>query len=371
MNTREMTLPNFSLGWELEAIKRASRHVPGIECGHDGSVGGEALEYRIKKEHVYDPQKSLDCLRMLATDPDIEVNSSCGFHVHIGLGKRSRRLHEWAQWFVQLAREVETEAFQAVPSSRRESSYCRSWKRERSPIGNLSYDRNKMENRDRYNWVNPVEIFRPGGIRTVEIRLMGDTKRYTYLLAWVAVCRLMAQSSWALLSDASRLESEKHNIREALKLVREHFCMPGASKKSTAKMAVYLAAKARLSYPFGNPLHGLAETERTLRVCSQEAGTERWLTNYYAMEKAARDAARSGPPVTMEAGIAVGDTVLATRVDPDAGISIGNYYRVIGLNRGCHQNIRLAIGNSLEGWVVPSSCLRVADRVGGVPVCAG
>lgn len=376
MNTKELMLPNFSLGWELEATKRASRRVLGIECGHDGSVGGEALEYRIKREHVYDPQKSLECLRLLATDPELEVNSSCGFHVHVGLGKRSRLLHEWAQWFVQLAREVEVEAFAAVPLSRRESTYCRSWKREISPIGNLSYNANKMGNRDRYNWVNPVEIFRPGGIRTVEIRLMGNTKRYTYLLSWVAVCRMMAQSSWSLLGDASRLESEKRNIKEALKLIKDNFLGEGISKKQVAKTAVYLASKAGLTCPFGHPLAKVRDAESALSLSAyndSREDSERWIRNFREMERASMTAHAipQGTIIPTEDGIAVGDTVQAVEVDPDHGITRGDYYRVTQLQGGDRRNIRITLAGNPSGWIVPSNCLRVVERIGGVPISVG
>src|ERR1700686_5125907 len=114
MRLKEESLPNFSIGWELEAIHRASKKVEGVECGHDGSVSGEGLEYRTKREVVFSPVKSMESLRALSTDKELKVDQSCGFHVHVGLGRRSRRIQEWAQWFVQLAREVEVEAFAAV-----------------------------------------------------------------------------------------------------------------------------------------------------------------------------------------------------------------------------------------------------------------
>lgn len=377
MKLHEMTLPQITLGWELEARHSAGIHVPGVECGHDGSVGGQGLEYRIKREHVYNVEKSLRCLRTLATDPLLEVDSSCGFHVHLGLARRTRRLHDWAQWFVQLAREVESSAFKAVPSSRVDNHYCRSWRVEPGAIGNLSYHPSKHSNRDRYQWVNPVEVFRPGGIRTVEIRLLGNTKRYTYLLAWISICRLMAQSSWALIFDASRLEEQKRNIQEAFKLCRETFLVEGVPKKQVVKNALYLATKAGLTQPFGKPLAELSEIEQRLSYKMERAtfAPNEWTTavngmriEYDRVRTLADQRAQSGQTSGIEL-FTVGDVVQALAEDEDCGIMPGEHYRVSSVNGGSsRQPLGLLIRPDRVWWVHPRCVRRVEDTTGVVCV---
>jgi len=366
VNQREMMLPQITLGWELEATHRASVHVPGVEVGHDGSVDGEGLEYRIRKEHVTNVAKSLGCLRAIATDPALTVNASCGFHVHLGLANRSRRLHDWAQWFVQLAREVETDAFKAVPPSRTDNAYCRSWRVNPESIGALQYHPSKHCNRDRYQWVNPVEVFRPGGIRTVEIRLMGATARYTWLLSWISVCRLMAMSSWALIFDASRLEKEKKNLQESFKLVRDSFILPDVPKKVAAKTAVFLASKAGLLEPFGKPLEKLQERERIMQYHAREESTDSraWRNVLERMSQefeAARSNARVYPPLPAH-GYCVGDTVQVTSPTQDGGVEVGHRYRVTALNPDNSQPIGV-IAPINNPWWVAANCVRLIDRV--------
>lgn len=360
---RELTLPKFSLGWELEAVHRAENKITGIECGHDSSVNGESLEYRIKKENVFDPSKSLESLRALTVSPGLQVDPSCGFHVHIGLGRRSRRLHDWAKWFVQLAREVETEAFEAVPSSRRASDYCRSWKANPQAIGTHQYNASKGANENRYQWVNPVEIFRPGGIRTIEIRLMGNCKRYTHLLSWIACCRLMAQSSWALMFDPTRLESEKQTVRSAFALVRDTFMTAGVPKKKVAKNAVYLAEKAGLIYPFGHPLQLIHKVESDIHFRESDRERRSWEAQFTAMKRE-YDRALRAPLSERINGIASGDTVRCISPDADEGLAVGHYYRVLKVNTVSRTPYAVCVAREGNSFNVSFECLEVVERIG-------
>lgn len=371
MNNIEAGLPNITLGWELEATGRARRPLSGIEVGHDGSVSGDGLEYRVKRELVHTPDKSLAALRTLATDPYLQVNRSCGFHVHIGLAKRSRKIHAWAGWFVQLARDLESYAFAAVPESRRANNYCRSWKESRGSIIAQQYSASKGSNQLRYNWVNPVEIFRPGGIRTIEVRLMGDTKRYTYLLAWISVCRLMAISSWALLFDPSRLEFEREELKKSFNLVRDNFLRTDVPSSTVAKTALYLSQKAGLSLPFGRSLEKIGRVERDLVSRAQMADKER--KEYDALMKAMRQSvdehrerviSGSRPP---EGIIIPGDTVRCIRVPEDGGLTVGNFYRVVEVQAmGC-----IVLNDDGLRWHVHYRHLRLAETLRGrVPISA-
>lgn len=362
----EAGLPKLTLGWELEAIARARRVVPGIETTHDGSVGGEQLEYRVKRELVYAPDKSVAALRSLATDPALKVDRSCGFHVHIGLGKRTRRLHEWAAWFVTLGREVEEEAFAAVPATRRGNQYCRSWHRaDASPsIIAQQYSASKGANRDRYCWINPVEIFRPGGIRTIEVRLMGDTKRFTYLLAWISVCRLMGMSAWALVFDPSRLNVEKNEIKKALTLVKDNFLRSDVPTATVAKTTLYLASKTSLLSPFGTPLAKITATEKDLAYNMAMAEAEhKEYTQLMASLRESIEEYRTRLIATRTVPIGAiipGDTVEYVQSGDVEFMTQGNYYRVISADDSV-----VGILNDLgQSWTVSVSRVRLIERMG-------
>jgi hypothetical protein len=208
--------PDLTLGWELEACRSASTVPAHVIQERDGSVTGDGTEYKIDATTALIPHESLRALRTLSLDPSLHVNRSCGFHVHVGLGGRvsAPKRKQWAAAFVLLARAVEPYAFNAVPPSRRTNHYCRAWRSDSGSVINRRYQSHKYANDSRYMWVNVVEAFRPSGIGTVEVRLLGSTKRYPYLFAWAAICHKMAAAALHLLADPSALPFETQLFKE-------------------------------------------------------------------------------------------------------------------------------------------------------------
>lgn len=84
--TYHISIPSvkFSLGWELEANHRASGPIPnGISVHSDGSVNGDSTEYVVIPTLVQSPQYTLGLLKDLVHMPNLNTDTSCGFHVHI------------------------------------------------------------------------------------------------------------------------------------------------------------------------------------------------------------------------------------------------------------------------------------------------
>lgn len=255
------TPPNFTFGWELEACRVATGYYPEIAACHDGSVNGDGMEYKIKPEHVRDAPRSLAALRALTMDPHIQTDKSCGFHVHVGIPTASRHADKWAECFVALAREVEEAVFRSVPLTRRENEYCRKWSRSLAGIKEREYHASKYDNSPyRYQWVNIVEMFRRGGIRTVEVRLMGDSKNYLYLMAWSSFCRLMAQSAWRLMSDFSRIRLESEDLKIWAKKIEGAFVARYESRIELVQSIAHVSGFA--SNRFFRPLDRLLSAER-------------------------------------------------------------------------------------------------------------
>lgn len=269
---------SFSLGWELEASKAAGNIPDGIKCGTDGSVSGDGVEYRISKRLIHDIPQSLKKLEELCSDGRIDSDDSCGFHVHIGIGQKNKRAQLWAGWFVTLARSVEAFAFNAVPDSRQSSRYCQKWNNPDAPksVIEKSYETEKQSNRDRYYWVNVVEMFRPGGIKTVEVRLLGETARYDYCLAWIGACFLMARHAWTLIDDPSMLASASQELRQTFKRIEKYIKTNSRYSQSEAQS---IANQARLipivEETDGNNIEEKIEAiNRMLSVISEKYGLE-------------------------------------------------------------------------------------------------
>lgn len=358
---RDTELPVFTFGWELEATGRSHRTIPDVMVGHDGSVSGDGLEYRTRRESVFDPERSLAALRALTMSPGLQVDRSCGFHVHVGLGIRTRKLHSWAANFVTLARIIEPDVFAAVPESRRENHYCRSWKDFRGSVIAPQYSANKHNNGTRYCWINPVEIFRPGGIRTIEIRLMGHSKNYLYLLAWTSFCRRMAASSWALVHDPSRLEQEILDLKEAIKLVRQCFVTREITGVAKARNIVMLAARAGFYETLTPSLKKLTGVEKNIRYqMDQDAAAKdnyadqiEQMRHFVAIENASLASTHRDIPIPE------GAIVEALEPDGQGYTIIGHHYRVISDNL---DNQRITLFHPMRGsWYVSRSTVKLAE----------
>ena len=235
----------FTLGWELEASGMASQTPIEIECGYDGSVSGDGREYKIRSQHVTDPHKVLTALKKLVHDERLRVDRSCGYHVHVGLANNTPMGQAWASWMVSLARALEPVAFDAVPASRRNNRFCRRWNggNVSGSVQSVHYSESKYSNDSRYYWMNVVEMFRPNGIRTCEIRLLGNTRRFTYLLGWTSVCQLMANAAWRLLWDASAFPEEITNLQTAFNKIKTQI-LPNENAAVCMQAANELASKA-------------------------------------------------------------------------------------------------------------------------------
>jgi hypothetical protein len=187
---------DFSLGWELEANHSASRVPAGVDTISDGSVNGDGTEYVVLPAVTRSPRFVLGLLKDLVHAPSLNTDKSCGYHVHMGIqGATLPTLRRWAIATEALAKEIEAVAFKAVPDARQLNSYCRQI--EYTTAG-TRFDACKYNNNRRYHWLNTVEIFRPSGIRTVEVRLLGNTHRWKYVLAWSTFCMLLGREGWKI-----------------------------------------------------------------------------------------------------------------------------------------------------------------------------
>jgi len=134
------------------------------------------------------------------------VNSSCGVHIH--LGKPSKTDRNKSQWkpeevrtFLVIGQLIEDRLFAVCPPSRKDSLHCKRildcYSRDDLvsyyPVGDVKP--NKRQNPKRYCWLNLIETKRVGekpdrrfgagpALGTVEIRMLGNTRRFDYIWQW-------------------------------------------------------------------------------------------------------------------------------------------------------------------------------------------
>jgi len=142
------------------------------------------------------------------------VNETCGLHVHVGRPKGTTKKSEWTAaqcraWMLS-GLAIEDSLYGACPASRKASTHARPIKEIYAPedFGSahpaLPAAPSKYSNPKRYCWLNLVETVRPGNeqvefteavrraqaeaLGTVEIRMLGNTRRFDYIRAWVDMC---------------------------------------------------------------------------------------------------------------------------------------------------------------------------------------
>lgn len=125
----------------------------------------------------------------------LEVNKSCGVHLHLGKPSGSGVSSRWSRNDVRLmlvvGRWYEEKLFNLCPETRKLNQYCKtigdSFQTEdfvsSSPLGEVNP--RKYSNSKRYCWLNAIETERSGGIGTIEIRMLGNVRRFSYIKSWV------------------------------------------------------------------------------------------------------------------------------------------------------------------------------------------
>lgn len=258
---QRQTKLNLSLGWELEA-NHTPRSVPaGIERISDGSVNGEGAEFVVMPAITKSPRYVLGLLKDLVHAPRLNTDNSCGFHVHVSASNISSlaRMRQWAIATEHLAMQVEDLAFKAVPNSRHGNPYCRLI----VPIRHgVSFQSHKYNNDRRYHWLNIVEMFRPGGIRTIEVRLLGNTHRWKYLLAWSLFSMELARRGWDVANRPFNVIEHVDALGDMLLKIAKDI-KPLEKKSEPIPQWVYDGLQTHGIEPnaFERPLARLAETE--------------------------------------------------------------------------------------------------------------
>lgn len=250
----------FTLGWELEATHTPNRIPAGIELINDNSVDGDGSEFVVMPAITKSPQYVLGLLKDLVHTPNLNTNKSCGFHVHVSASNLTLpRLRQWAIATEYLAVQIEDLAFKAVPDSRGDNRYCKRIK----PIRNGdAFVSNKYSNARRYNWLNTVEMFRPNGIRTIENRLLGNTHRWKYVLAWSLFTMELARRGWEVSNEPFDIADHVANLSDILRKIEEEV-KPLDRKFDPVPQWVYmgLSSFGIHSTVWDRPLATLSETE--------------------------------------------------------------------------------------------------------------
>jgi len=216
---RRVPSVEFSLGWELEANKEAARYPNGVEKISDGSVNGDSAEYIVMPSVTKSPRFVLGLLKDLVHAPELNTDKSCGFHVHMAPKiDNLTKMRLWAITCQELARRIEDAAFNAVPDARQNNNYCR---RVEVLQHGTRFASSKYSNDRRYQWLNVVEMFRPSGIRTVEVRLLGNTHRWKYLLSWVAFSLWLGKQAWKVQHGGLTMDQAALELSSFLKKITE------------------------------------------------------------------------------------------------------------------------------------------------------
>lgn len=263
---------HITLGFELEAVELAPTYSDicnehNFAFHHDASIhevngdqprnSGEIVSGVVVCEYNYndlsvdttDARRVIEQLCACAA----RVNKTCGFHVHLGKphgtsGSVRARRSKWAPQdaftWLKVGLDLEAKLYDLCPESRKDCAHTKPiltcyQPRElisEDPIGRVVA--RKYENAKRYCWLNLIETTRQGADSTpgrassqspgtVEIRMMGNTKRPDYILAWTRLCAAIAglvayseSPTAAILKAQFGLDEFFNAVKEAKSRVR-------------------------------------------------------------------------------------------------------------------------------------------------------
>ena len=341
----------ITIGLELECVAPSERHEviardAGFKLKRDASImldgtsapqGMEIITRPIKVPVLVgsEPPAIIDNTHLragieLLAGCAAQVNESCGLHVHLGRPiaddpATSRWLPAQVKTALTLGFMLEERLYSLCPNSRRLSRYCAKLSDHYKvtdayatcPIGRV-YPR-KMANPKRYAWLNLIETKRVGdptlpegrqeaaATGTIEIRMLGNTKRASYISAWtdlwVRVAALVAYypPHVAILACASgELEVELQAVlaaKEAGALLRAA-ATPAPTDTPVAPFRVTSSSGTRPS-----------QAARSAREAARASG---WTGSTQSAGPPARSARLSSPDWRAEVAAAAGVPLPAT-----------------------------------------------------------
>jgi len=274
VNTDRLTLKDsFNIfGIELEAICRKSyttKKNEALKYFHitdDGSLEGDT-----GREFVTTPlpiDKGIDIIKNFIKDmgKKLDVNRSCGFHVHLYVDKEHQTL-DMMKKIMYAYYKLELLFFLSQPTSRRNNTYCRSLK-EYNNLERLlkkktlatflrSYYKryNIMTTRDiphdkyfykRYEWVNLHSIFYRN---TIEIRLHSGTLNTNKIINWIMINKTLLE--WLLKTD---LKTVKDTLTE-------NYFLDNILTKKLKKHMIDRIKEHRISYDFTQDINPTQKTK--------------------------------------------------------------------------------------------------------------
>ncbi|MEK6885235.1 MAG: amidoligase family protein [Nanoarchaeota archaeon] len=224
------------MGWEVECNKFKenvydSQRYYWLEKKYDGSVIPGGHEFIQRRPNLY--LESLKELWVFFKEFNPEVNKTCGLHMHYSimhpLFDNLKTKNKFFNNLISIASIYEKRIFSLVPKSRRDNRYClpissalsraQATKdnklKDRQLLGDIHRD--KYSNGQRYSWINFVELYRQGGHKTVEFRLLGNTVRYFYITGMSYLYAQMVLTAWNMI-DFSPIEYAE-NIKEIERII--------------------------------------------------------------------------------------------------------------------------------------------------------
>lgn len=157
----------------------------------DGSVspqrGQVDMELKCSKPLTYTQlERGVKALARICTEYDVEINTTCGYHVHISNPKFAKK--KTLDRITKLWCAIEDVLLSTQPNSRRTNSYCKRLLADIALHGDINFPKEKqalmdrMGDRDRYYALNFASLNRHG---TIECRLHSGTVNSKKILNWV------------------------------------------------------------------------------------------------------------------------------------------------------------------------------------------
>lgn len=162
-----------------------SKKIKGVNLKLDGSISYNEEKHIGVEFTIVVPQddfSNLNSLCSMLNDLDVEVNTSCGLHVHLDMRDKSKNE---AMAIGEKMYQYINRLFELTPKSRHESTYCKkSW-----------------STNDRYHALNMTAYDK---YSTIECRLHSGTTNYDKIKNWCLILKGLVESEVVLTRQATK-----------------------------------------------------------------------------------------------------------------------------------------------------------------------
>tara|TARA_R110002020_G_scaffold58750_5_gene160983 strand:- start:1057 stop:2313 length:1257 start_codon:yes stop_codon:yes gene_type:complete len=195
----------------------------GWSSTYDGSIHGDGIELISKPANGDLLKERIDSLSTWSRSYNVDVNRSCGLHIHIDATDTT---WEDLKWISIVNKKIESYIFSMMPESRRNSNWCKPMEMSLDDLTECNSSEHFVEmyydgygvssekyNDSRYHGLNLHARFYLG---TIEFRYHSGTTNSIKITNWIKLCNSIVETGLMLSREGNKKDRAFFLEKEAV-----------------------------------------------------------------------------------------------------------------------------------------------------------